>query len=181
MQKSQQVSDGDFGGSPTLFGPDIGACNKNGIYYVMNQTTMQEVWERQIGAKSNNQNQAECVAAADYDGTNLYMAGPAATVGGTAYRGSIMSLNPSTGAIQWQTGLPAGVDSSPGMNGGGVISVGTFDSGSSANGEFLVNASDGAIISNPLISGFDFPQGVFAGGWLYTANGSGVYGWQLPA
>ena len=37
---AQAVADGDFGASPTVFGPYVGACNKNGIFYALSRTTM---------------------------------------------------------------------------------------------------------------------------------------------
>ena len=121
VPKAQITADGDFGGSPTLFTTRIkgaiaslvGACNKNGRYYAFRRSSMKVVWTRRIGASSIGKVRAQCQSAAAFDGHFLYMAGPAATVGGKLYRGSVERLNPATGAIGWQTGLPEGVLSSP--------------------------------------------------------------------
>jgi outer membrane protein assembly factor BamB len=177
VPKAQRTGDGDFGASPTIFGSFIGACNKNGIYYALDRSTMTLAWDHRIGAKSSSTTQASCLAAAAFDGTSLYMAGTATTIGGKSYRGSIMKINPSTGTFGWHTGLPNAVVGAPAMSAGGVISAGTYDTSTTPNAEYLVNAASGKILRT-LYKSYDFAQGVFAGGWLYTANGTGVYGWK---
>jgi len=180
IPKSDFAGDSDFGGSPTIFGPYVGACNKNGIYYTLLQSTMTLVWKQQIGAKSTGSTPAQCSAAAAYDGTYLYIAGPATTIGGTSYPGSIRRVDPATGNFLWQTGLPDGVIGSPTMNGSGVIGVGTYDTTApSQNGVFLVNASTGQIAQALLPGDLDFAQNVFAGGMLFAANGTGLYAYGL--
>jgi polyvinyl alcohol dehydrogenase (cytochrome) len=173
---SQRTGDGDFGGSPTIFGSDVGACNKNGIYYVVQQATMSLVWQRRIGAKSTSSTPAQCSSEAIYDGSHLYIAGPATTIHGIAYRGSIRKVNPATGGFIWQTGLPGGVIGAPSMDGGGVIAVGTYDTKASQNAFYLVNAGTGAI-TRKLIVGYDFAQSAFADNRLFTAKGTGLYAW----
>jgi polyvinyl alcohol dehydrogenase (cytochrome) len=160
--------DCDFGGSPTVFGSMVGACNKNGIYYALDRATMSVAWQRQIGVKSGAQ--AQCSAAAIYDGTSLYMGGNPTTIKGVAYRGSVRSLDPATGAIQWEVGLPNAVMGSPTMNGGGLIAVGTYDSSATPNAVYLVDDSSGAILKTVNSGGRTFGQPVFANGYLFTAN-----------
>jgi outer membrane protein assembly factor BamB len=104
------------------------------------------------------------------------MAGPGTTIRGKHYRGSIERMAPATGAIVWQTGLPEGVLTSPAVNAGGVIGVGTYDNGTAANVTYLVNASTGAILRH-LDKGVDFPQVAFADGWVYTAGIAGLFAW----
>ena len=179
VPNSQLGGDGDFGGSPTIFGPYVGACDKNGIYYVLNRSTMQLAWEDQIGAKSSSASPAQCSAAASYDGSNLYMVGDATTINGVSYRGSIRAIDPNTGAFRWQTGLPNSALGSPTMNGGGVIAVGTYDSSATPNAVYLVNSTTGKIIRTLTTGGSTFAQSVFADGDIFTANvglGMNVYG-----
>jgi outer membrane protein assembly factor BamB len=184
VPKSQQTGDGDFGGSPTLFNavvhgklmPMVGACNKNGIYYALRRSDLKEIWQRRIGVASSDKIRAECIAAAAFDGHHLYMAGPETTIGGKTARGSVEELNPSDGAIKWQTGLPNGVMTSPTINGSGVIGVGTYDNAAAPNATYLVDATTGAILRK-LNPGVDFPQTVFAEGWVYSASSSGLYAW----
>jgi polyvinyl alcohol dehydrogenase (cytochrome) len=182
----QVTGDGDFGASPTLFSatinsvltPMIGACNKNGIYYALSTTTMQVLWQVRIGARASGKVMAQCQAAAAWDGSHLFMAGPATTILGTAYRGSVEEVDPATGTFLWQTGMPNGPLSSPAMNGGGVLAIGTWDNTSVPNATYLFDASTGTPLtppSAPLTTGNDFGQTVFAGGWIYAANSTGVY------
>ncbi len=181
---SEVTGDGDFGGSPTLFAatisgtstPMVGACNKNGIYYALRRSNMTKVWQQRIGVKSSDKVLAQCQSAAAFDGSFLYMTGPGTTIGGTAFRGSVERIDPATGAILWQAGLPNGVLTSPSINGGGVIGVGTYDNSGLPNTTYLVDASDGAILAD-LDQGNDFPQSAFANGWLYTASSTGLYAW----
>ena len=185
VPKAQITGDGDFGGSPTVFTTQIkgattslvGACNKNGIYYALRRSSMKVIWTRRIGASSTGKVLAQCQSAAAFDGRYLYMAGPAATVGGKVFRGSVERLNPATGAIGWQTGLPEGVLTSPAINASGVIGVGTYDNGTAPNLTYLIDASTGAILATMNKGAVDFPQSAFADGWLYTAGGGGLSAW----
>jgi hypothetical protein len=63
-----------------------------------------------------------------------------------AYRGSIRRVDPGTGAIRWQTGLPNTAPGSLTMNGAGVIAVGTYDFTATPNAAYLVNSATGKII-----------------------------------
>jgi outer membrane protein assembly factor BamB len=180
IPKSDFAGDSDFGGSATVFGAYVGACNKNGIYYTLLRSSMTLVWKQRIGAKSTGSTEAQCSAAAAYDGTYLYVGGPATTIGTTSYPGSIRRVDPATGNFLWQTGLPDGVIGSPTMNGGGVTGVGTYDATApSQNGVFLVNASTGQIARALLPGNLDFAQNVFADGMLFAANGTGLYAYGL--
>jgi outer membrane protein assembly factor BamB len=180
IPSSDFTPDGDFGGSPTLFGPDLGACNKNGIYYMLLRSSMALVWKARIGAQSSSSTPAQCDAAAAYDGTYLYIAGTKTTIGSTSYLGSIRRVDPATGSFLWQTGLPDGVIGSPTMNGGGMIGVGTYDTTAPSNdGVFLINASNGHIVRELLPGHNDFAQNVFANSMLFAANSTALYAYGL--
>jgi outer membrane protein assembly factor BamB len=86
------------------------------------------------------------------------------------------AIDPATGAVTWQTGLPNGVLTSPSINGGEVIAVGTYDNSGVPNQTYVFSASDGALLAQ-LDQGEDFPQSAFAHGWLYTASSTGLYAW----
>jgi outer membrane protein assembly factor BamB len=176
IPRSDFTGDGDFGGSPTIFGSHVGACDKNGIYYTLQRSTMTLVWKKRIGAKSSGSTPAQCSAAAAYDGSYLYIAGPATTIGATSYLGSIRRVAPATGRFLWQTGLPDGVIGSPAMNGGGLIGVPTFDTTApSKNAVFLIGAANGHIVRALLPGQRAFAQSVFANGMLFAANATGLY------
>jgi len=166
---SQRISDSDFGGSPTLFSaalsgssvPLVGACNKNGTYYVLRQTMLAAgpVWTFPVGSAAGSSGQ--CDAAAVWDGSNLYVAGNQTVIGGHTFQGSVRSLDPATGTPRWETGLPGGVIGSPTLDGGGVLAVPTF----SNSGLFLIDAATGAVLAN-IATGPEFGQPVFAGNMM---------------
>jgi outer membrane protein assembly factor BamB len=175
---SQITNDGDFGSSPALFWPYVGACNKNGIFYVLNQVTMALRWSRRIGASSSQI--AECSAAAVYNGRFLYIAGPATTIRGHRYRGSIREIGPRTGRVVWATGLSNGVIGTPTMDRAGLIAVGTYGANSAKNAIYLINGHNGKIIRTLQRGGLYFAQSVFANGLLITAGSAWLEAWQLP-
>lgn len=181
VPNSELGGDGDFGGPPTIFGTMVGACNKNGIYYALNRTTMALVWKLRVGAKSSSASAAQCSAAAIFDGTYLYLAGDPTTINGHSYRGSLRRVDPKSGAILWQLGLPNSILGSPSMNGGGVIAAGTYDFTSTPNADYLVNAANGQLLRTLSTGGTNFSQSAFANGYLFTANvGLGLTAYHVP-
>jgi outer membrane protein assembly factor BamB len=182
VPSSELGGDGDFGSSPTIFGTHVGACNKNGIFYALNRTTMTLDWKVRFGAKSQGGTPAQCSSAAIWDGTWLYYAGNQTTIGGTSYRGSVRRIDPATGAFSWQRGLPNTVIGSPSLNGAGLLAAGTFDSSATPNAVYLVDAATGSIVRTfSTTGGKFFSQPVFADGWLYTGNSTkGLTAYQLP-
>lgn len=177
---AEAVFDGDFGASPTIFGRYVGACDKNGVFYALFRSTMKLAWSTTLG-QAAGAGLEQCNAAAVYDGKYLYVSGPPTTIGGTTYPGSIQRLDPTTGAPLWQTGLPNCVLGTPTMNGGGVIAVGTYDLTETPNAIYLISAATGQILRTLAQGSPDFAQNVFANGWLFTADDSGVSAWGLPS
>jgi polyvinyl alcohol dehydrogenase (cytochrome) len=171
--------DWDFGSSPTLFGgtglpPDVGACNKNGLYYALaaNPLGSTTLWTDTIGAPA--QGSSSCIASAVWDGPAgaLYIGGDGTTIGGTAYGGSVRQVNPATGNFIWQTGLPCGVMGTPSLDSAGVLAVGTYSCAQpNLPGAYLINAATGAILKVLLVgSSRLFSQPVFAQGTLFVAT-----------
>jgi len=58
-----------------------------------------------------------------------------------------------------------------------VLAVGTYGASATPNAVYLINARTGHILRTLITGSADFAQSVFAGGWLFTANGAGVYAW----
>jgi outer membrane protein assembly factor BamB len=172
------IGDGDFGASPVIFGNDVGACNKNGIFYAVRQSTMKLAWKQRIGHAAGQPGGGTCLAAPVYDGKHLYFGGNETTLAGQAnpVPGSVQERSPSTGALIWATALPGGVLGSPTMDGAGVIAVATDYS--TTTGVYLVSAATGAILKQLLPDGA-FAQSVFAEGRLFGATSTGVYAWGL--
>jgi outer membrane protein assembly factor BamB len=176
---SQVGLDSDFGASPVLIGRRyVGACNKNGIFYMLNQATMKVHWEKQVGAAFDDY--LECIASPAYNGHDLFLGTPSFKINGTLSEGAVQERNAATGKLVWATGLPNGVIGSPSLDGAGVLAVGTFDGTGITNQTYLLNSHTGAILST-LVAGYDFGQSVFANGWLFTANDNGVYAWAPPS
>jgi outer membrane protein assembly factor BamB len=170
---SQQIPDGDFGGSPTLFTADlngtstqlVGACNKNGIYYALQADDLSAgpVWQQTIDAPTSDGG-GPCVAGAIWDGTNLIEgAGNQATIDGTTYQGGLYSLNPATGSVVWATGLPGSIVGSPTEDGSGVVAATVWASTTGNYGVYLLSPATGAILDYiPLGNNPIFGQPVFA-------------------
>jgi outer membrane protein assembly factor BamB len=179
---SDRVPDSDFGASPTIFAAGatqmVGACNKNGFYYAVRASDLALRWKFKIAQGPNGA--IACLAAAAWDGSRLYMAGPATTIAGVDYRGSIRALDPATGARLWQRGLGGSVIGSPSLNGSNVLAVPIWDP-SGGNGVYLVNATNGSVLR--FFSGTTtFAQPTFAGDQLFIASyaGNSLSAWHLP-
>jgi outer membrane protein assembly factor BamB len=79
-------------------------------------------------------------------------------------------LDPATGQIIWEVGLPSNVLGTPSVKAAGVIAASTFDLASGAtNGTYLIDAATGTIL-NTLGHGPAFPQPVFVGSYLVVAT-----------
>jgi polyvinyl alcohol dehydrogenase (cytochrome) len=175
--------DWDFGSSPTLFSAGgktlVGACNKNGNYYALAADPLgsSPVWTDTVGLPSGPG--GDCIASAVWNAKAgaLYIGGPATTVGGTSFGGSIGQVNPATGAYIWQTGLPCSVMGTPTLDSAGVLALGTYRCVKPVPGAYLVDAANGTILKQlPVGSGKVFGQLVFAQGDLYVATESnGLY------
>jgi outer membrane protein assembly factor BamB len=112
----------------------------------------------------------------------LYIGGNPTAINGISYQGSLRRLDPATGAVQWEIGLPNPVLTTPTVNGGGVLAVGTYGgSTGTPNAVYLVDASSGTILRTLNPGGRVFAQSVFANGYLFTASvGKRLNAYRLP-
>jgi hypothetical protein len=100
------------------------------------------------------------------------------TIKGVLYQGSIREVDPATGGITWQTGLPGKIIGTPGMDGAGVIAASSYGSRGGRNGLWLINAANGQILKSASYgSSSTFAQPVFADNYLFTAS-QGALGLQ---
>lgn len=171
---NQQVSDGDFGGSATVFTADlngtntemVGACDKNGVYYALRADDLSAgpVWQKTINVPYSGAG-GLCVAGAIWDGTRLIEgAGDKTTINGTTYQGGVYALDPATGDVDWATGLPGEIVGSPTQDGSGVVAAQVWASSTNNYGVYLLSASTGAILHYiPLGQNRMFGQPVFTG------------------
>lgn len=113
---SQIVLDSDFGGSsPVLFSDSsghalVGAINKNGYLYAFDRTNVSAgpLWERPVatgGVGAPEQGDGSVATGAFANGT-LFMAGGNTSINGSTYQGSIRALDPATGNVEWEHGVP---------------------------------------------------------------------------
>jgi outer membrane protein assembly factor BamB len=193
VPQSELVPDSDFGGSPTIFQanlggtitPMVGACNKNGKYYALRIDNLAAgpVWTFQAGNPWNDplgeagggvSGGGQCIAAAIWDGSRLFVASNATMIGDVSFGGSIRELDPATGAVIWNTGLPDAVYGSPSLNGAGVIALATYDEGPGQTAAYLIDASNGSILKTISTSNVStFAQPVFADEFLFVASING--------
>jgi polyvinyl alcohol dehydrogenase (cytochrome) len=174
-------ADQDFASSPTLFSAVhdgsptdfVGACDKNGIFYALERGNLSAgpVWQTSVATSSD----AACDPAAVWDSGlgRLDLGTATVTVGGTTYPGSIVQLDPGTGAIVWRTAMPARVLGTPTVNGAGVLAAGTYTSYQDVNAAadvVLMNAATGQVLGQISTVGPVFAQPVFAGGNLLIAS-----------
>jgi outer membrane protein assembly factor BamB len=191
LPPSQQISDGDFGGSPTMFSADIdgkstpmlGACNKNGVYYAVSQNDVSAgpVWQTAVSIPYPGADE-ECDSAAIWNGTDLIIGGGApTTIDKTGYLGSVQALNPATGKPVWQTGIPGFVIGTPTEDGAGVVAAPVYQAATEADmGIYLLNASNGDIIGHiSLPRALIFSQAVFQGNDLVVAGDNFVQAYEI--
>lgn len=145
---SQQISDGDFGNTPTVFTATIGGnvhrlvgiANKNGTYYALDEANIAAgpVWQDSIAVPGAGPEFGQgSISPSAWDGTNLYVAGGNTTINGGFCQGGLRAVNPATGVFIWQACMTDGpilgaVTAVP-----GVVAV------TEGNGLVLVAASNG--------------------------------------
>jgi outer membrane protein assembly factor BamB len=185
VPKAQQVGDGDFGASPTLFTatldgtstPMVGECNKTGIYYAYRQADLAAgpVWQYRVTVRYPGSS-LECDSAAIWNGTDLIEGGGApSSKSEPEYSGSIVALNPNTGTPIWVTQLNGTIVGSPTEDGGGVVAAQTWQTDNKEPGVYLLNAATGAIIGQIFTPEDNlFGQAVFANNSLIVGAGPAV-------
>lgn len=109
---SQQITDGDFGSTPTLFHASIGGVvrqmvgleNKDGYFYAFDRTSVAAgpLWTRKV---SYGGACPECgksaISPAAYNGNNLFAAGEKGQARTTLCAGNVREIRPSTGGNIW--------------------------------------------------------------------------------
>ncbi|HKF37305.1 MAG TPA: PQQ-binding-like beta-propeller repeat protein [Ktedonobacteraceae bacterium] len=176
VPSTSQITDGDFGATPTLFSATIGGVshqmlglqNKNGTYYAFDRTNISAgpLWQSSIASPTST---GQNISSSAWDGTNLYVASGATTINGIKCRGSLNAVNPSSGAFIWQDCLTADplapVIAVPGL---AVVGYGNLlRIANSATGKFPFTYKDTTTNSN-----FWGPASI-SNGVLYIGNRDG--------
>ena len=182
------VGDPDFGSSPILFDASIGgmktqlvgACNKDGVFYVLRTDTMKLVWKRQVGT-AEVAGEVACLSGGVSDGTRLFVGANGTTIRGVAVPGSVRRLNPATGAVIWETGLLANPLGSGTINANGILAyAGTDWNMGGGNGVYLIDGATGRVLRVLKDVGEypEFAQPIWAEGHLFAANSDAVVSWS---
>jgi outer membrane protein assembly factor BamB len=164
-------------GTPTQM---VGANEKNGTFYAFDAIQLENgpVWSRQVGVPGPLITLGLCLAAAVWDVTHqqLVVGSNMTTIQSVNFAGSMRSLDPATGAIVWETGLQAGpVMGSATLNGSGVLAAGTYSlSAPTQNAVYLLDASNGNILTTIPETWPVFAQPVFADTHLLIATSGGI-------
>lgn len=148
---SQHTLDNDFGSTPTLFPISInevqhfyvGVGNKNGLYYAFDDANISAgpVWTDQIAIGGPDPGKGDgVISPSSWNGTHLFVAGGNTTINGTQCKGSLQSVDPTTGAFLWQDCFTSGPIIGAVSGVPGVIVVGA------SNVMFVVNAKTGATL-----------------------------------
>lgn len=183
---SQQIPDGDFGDSPTLFQTYIsgvlhkmvGIDDKNGWYYAFDRSdiTAGPLWEVKLGYGGGDPALGRGVLASSaYNGKDVFAAAGEGKVGTALCKGVAWELRPSNGGKIWKDCLSgaviAPVTAVPGVE---FIGAGnTFEALSTSNGAVLWSFPDTS-------TGSDFwgPASI-ANGVVYVGNQDGnLYAFQ---
>lgn len=173
---AEQVPDGDFGATPTLFTATIGGtarqlvgmANKNGIYYAFDRRNIGTgpIWKS--GLISTD---PDTIASSAWDGKRLYVAGHHTTINGALCEGSMRAIDPATGAFHWERCLSGGgangaLTAVPGMVFMGIGSI-----------LYGLDAASGAVLFSYQDTSFHWfyaPASV-ANGVLYIGNSDGNF------
>src|SRR5206468_3072649 len=104
----------------------VGACRKDGNFYTLRADTMQLVWFRNVMLGTPG-GQTNCLGGGVWDGTRLFLAGGFTKVAGVDYYGSVRRVDPATGAIVWELGLPGAPIGAGCYNRNGILAYATAD------------------------------------------------------
>ena len=109
---SQQITDSDWGTTPTLFTTPSGihlvaVNNKNGNIYIFRADNLQAgpLWQKSlaVGGECPECGQGSISSDTFANGT-LYAAGGNTTIHGTVYKGAVRAFDPATGNTVWEHG-----------------------------------------------------------------------------
>ncbi|HTT26583.1 MAG TPA: PQQ-binding-like beta-propeller repeat protein, partial [Thermoplasmata archaeon] len=164
---AQRISDGDFGGSVTLFTTDngtpmIGDDNKDGLFFALNRSNLGAgaLWTDNISLIPGE-------SSAAFAHGNLFIGSArTTTAGGSVIQGAVRSLNATTGAVNWERTMNGNVFGPPVVADDVVVAAG-------GNELAVLNAGSGKVLWR-YTAGAQFYGGPsVAGGRIYIGD---VYG-----
>jgi outer membrane protein assembly factor BamB len=187
---SDPTHDADWGTSPVLFRDRrsrslVAAVSKNGILYAFRRDALARgpVWQTRLARGG------DCPQCGDgttstglFDGRRLVFAAGVTTIGGRAYAGSVRAIDPTTGRLQWQVGLPSEVLGAL-AEAHGLVAV-----PAAYGGLYVLGAAGGAVLYANTLNGAGPPyQPIYAApriadGRLFIGTTDGVvHAFKFPA
>jgi len=171
---AQQVGDGDFGSSATLFQTStgttmMGALDKNGYFYAFNAANLAAgpVWKYKITT-------GQSVGSASFGQGLVYVAGGTASYKGVHSSGAAWALNPATGAVVWEQPLWGKSVSAPAYANGILL----VDGGQHV---FVLNATTGVKLKELACDGTFYSPPAIAHGMIFVGCTSGQeFAFGLP-
>ncbi len=129
---AQNVSDGDWGATPTLFKakiggvstPLVGGAGKNGVFYAFRRSALANgpIWQLQVAQGGDCPQCGQgSISPAAFDGHTLYVAGGQTTIAASQCTGGLRAVDPATGTVKWQNCLAGDVLSPVGATPGLVF------------------------------------------------------------
>jgi outer membrane protein assembly factor BamB len=178
---SEQIKDGDFGSTPTLFSATIngvlrylvGLANKNGIYYALDRTNLSAgpVWEDRIAIPGSGPEVGQgSISSSAWDGSTLYVAGGNTTINGTSCLGGLRAVDPASGALVWEHCLIDGF-----VLGAVTVVPGVAVVGAGPDVDVIATTSGAtlaSLVDSNSGSSFDGPASI-SNGVLYIGNRDG--------
>jgi outer membrane protein assembly factor BamB len=166
LPPAQQIVDGDFGSSATLFQTStgttmMGALNKNGYFYAFNAANLAAgpVWKYKVTT-------GQSVGSASFGQGLVYVAAGAATYKGVHSSGAAWALNAATGAVVWEQPLWGKSVSAPAYANGLLL----VDGGKHV---FVLNAATGAKLKELACGSTFYSPPAISHGVIYVGCTSG--------
>jgi polyvinyl alcohol dehydrogenase (cytochrome) len=157
---ADQVSDGDWGNTPTLLsGGLVAATNKNGVVYAFRRSNISAgpTWHQQLAVGGGCPLCGEgSVSSAAFGGGQLFAGGGKTTVSGSSFNGVVTALVPKSGRVQWRRGMPGIVIPALAYTNGLVLAGAGADLvvlSASTGATLFSYATSDAIYSAPTVSG----------------------------
>jgi outer membrane protein assembly factor BamB len=176
---ADQVSDGDWGTSPTLIsGGLVVATNKNGIVYAFQRSsvTAGPVWQQRLATGGACPLCGDgSVSSAAFDGSQVYAAGSKTSIGNIAFPGSVSAFDPATGKVLWRQGEQGFVIPALAVVNGLVLA------GVGSNFTVLSAASGKTLFSYATANSIYSPATVSGGRIFVGSQDDFVYAFGLPS
>ena len=176
--------DSDFGASPTLFTaadgtPLVGAPNKDGWFFVWKRGHLSDgpLWTRNIAVNGGPDSGRGSIVAPTFANGVLYVAGGQTPAGEP---GSVLALDPGTGALLWKH-VPPGYVIAGMATVGEVLFVGVTAHGNASHTLELLDARSGAVLAQvPGPNALWAAPTVGHGLVLFTNNTGHLVAMQIP-